>query len=458
MNKIRFFIALYISKIAVIALKLFGYKGTDFSGYIAFRICPDFLRYIKKPDLIIGVTGTNGKTTVTNLIADSLSILGENIVSNKFGSNLHTGAATVLLKNSKIFGGVKSNIAVIEIDERSFRITGRYITPNYIIITNLTRDSIMRHAHPDFISQILTKYIPADSKLIINADNLSAVITSPKNERIYFGIKPMSTDKKISNSIIHDVNICPICQEELVWDYCRYSDIGSVRCPKCGFHTPEYNYFADHVDLEKKTISFYDNSSIILDNVKLINDTLFNIYNQLAVMTLLSELGYSGKEITKCINNLDILHSRLKFDVFHGDMQIKTMLSKGMNGYANSRIFEYINSQERPTQIVLMINSEEVETVWSENICWIYDADFELLNFDFLDKVIMFCPRKYDYKNRLLFAGVPEDKILLLDDYRDAPQHIRYIKDSSVFILHDIYNEDKADFIRKSILSGRIGS
>ena len=67
MNKIRFFIALYISKIAVIALKLFGYKGTDFPGYIAFKICPDFLRYIKKPDMLIGITGTNGKNISNKL-------------------------------------------------------------------------------------------------------------------------------------------------------------------------------------------------------------------------------------------------------------------------------------------------------------------------------------------------------------------------------------------------------
>ena len=87
MNRIRYFVALCVAKLAIIALKVFGYKGTDFPGIVAFRICPGFLRYAKKPKTIIGVTGTNGKTTATNLISDMLATLGTEVITNRDGSN-----------------------------------------------------------------------------------------------------------------------------------------------------------------------------------------------------------------------------------------------------------------------------------------------------------------------------------------------------------------------------------
>ena len=71
MNRIRYFVALCVAKLAIIALKVFGYKGTDFPGIVAFRICPGFLRYAKKPKTIIGVTGTNGNEPYFRYVSHS---------------------------------------------------------------------------------------------------------------------------------------------------------------------------------------------------------------------------------------------------------------------------------------------------------------------------------------------------------------------------------------------------
>ena len=73
MNRIRYFVALCVAKLAIIALKVFGYKGTDFPGIVAFRICPGFLRYAKKPKTIIGVTGTNGKDKLQQTLFQTVS-------------------------------------------------------------------------------------------------------------------------------------------------------------------------------------------------------------------------------------------------------------------------------------------------------------------------------------------------------------------------------------------------
>ena len=66
MGRLRYYFALWAAKLSVVALKITRHNGTNFPGVVALRLCPDFLEYIKKPDRIIGVTGTNGKTTATD--------------------------------------------------------------------------------------------------------------------------------------------------------------------------------------------------------------------------------------------------------------------------------------------------------------------------------------------------------------------------------------------------------
>jgi UDP-N-acetylmuramoylalanine-D-glutamate ligase len=106
-GKIRFYIALWAAKLAQRLLKLLGRKATYFSGKLALKLCPDFLGRIGRPELLIGITGTNGKTTVSNLLADVLEGWGEDIVNNRFGSNIDAGAATSLIDAAGLGGRCK---------------------------------------------------------------------------------------------------------------------------------------------------------------------------------------------------------------------------------------------------------------------------------------------------------------------------------------------------------------
>ena len=54
----------------------------------------------------------------------------------------------------------------------------------------------MRNAHTEFISELLTKYIPKDTTLILNGDDLITSNIAPQNKRIYFGIDRLDTDGK----------------------------------------------------------------------------------------------------------------------------------------------------------------------------------------------------------------------------------------------------------------------
>ena len=155
MKKIRFLIAMLAAKCALLLLKLLKRTASYTPGYVALKIFPDFLGSLKMPKTVICVTGTNGKTTTSNLLADVLRDCGYKVTNNSAGSNVQAGVATALLADSDLFGNPKNEIAVLEVDERSSIKVYSYISPDYLVCNNIMRDSLKRNAHTDFIVYII---------------------------------------------------------------------------------------------------------------------------------------------------------------------------------------------------------------------------------------------------------------------------------------------------------------
>ena len=183
----KFYIALWGAKFGTVLLKLFRRNATFFPGKFALKICPDFIGKVGKPKTIIAVTGTNGKTTVCNMIEDILKDNNYVFIDNKYGSNIDRGITTTLINAANLRGNTKKKLAVLEIDERSANKVYPYLTPNYLICTNIFRDSLMRNGHTEFIADILDKYIPKETIMIENADDIICSHIAENNKRIFFG-------------------------------------------------------------------------------------------------------------------------------------------------------------------------------------------------------------------------------------------------------------------------------
>lgn len=443
MRKLRYAAAFITAKLAILALRLTGHKGTQLPGKLALKLCPDFLAQVRKPEKIIAVTGTNGKTTLTNLLCDLLTRDGKTVCSNRYGSNLAAGLATALVSACGPFGRSRADAAVLEIDERSAPRVFPAIVPQLLVITNLFRDSIMRNAHPAYIADILGRHIPAETKLVVNADDLISCRVAPSCERSYFGIGPMAGDVTECINLIDDVRICPQCHAPLRYDYRRYHHIGKASCPECGFASPAYDYAGADVDFEAMTMRISDKDGAA--EYALLSDSVFDAYNLLAAVAVMRQLGYDHKSLVPLAAQCAIVSSRHE-EKQVGDVTLVMQMAKEKNALACSRAFDYVSGRDGEKELVLMMNCLGDVKHWSENVSWLYDCDFEFLTRSGIRCIVATGARALDYRLRLLLAGVPEEKIICVEDEMQAVERLPFVKGDQVYLF---YGTDSLVFAQK---------
>lgn len=421
-----------MAKLALFTMGILKYKGTNFPGHLAIKICPSFLKYIGKPERIIGITGTNGKTSVANMVIDSLNEDGIFPLNNSYGSNIHTGIATALLKDTSILGKSKKKMAVLEIDERAMPLIMPYIKPEIMAVTNLFRDSMKRNAHPEYIAGILNKFIPDGTPMILNGDDIISSQLKPQNDRVYFGIDCLPTDLDHSINLINDARICPKCSHKLDYNKVRYHHIGRCHCPNCGFKSPEVDFLGQNPDFQSKEITILNQG--VKHKFPQNSGGIHNLYNTLCVAVILYKIGYDLDAVAKLMNNVSVVESRFSREKC-GQVTVSNQMAKENNAVGSSRAFDYISSLPGEKELILMMNCLGDQEHWSENTCWLYDCDFEFLNKDDIKQIIVTGSRGKDYHLRLLMAGVPEGKITWVEKEMDAPEKLKYSPGENIFIF-----------------------
>ncbi len=446
----RFVLAMAMAKLAAFALKIASkftpLKGSEFPGALALKICPDFLGKVAKPETVIAVTGTNGKTTMTNMVSDLLRKSGKHVISNTYGSNLNTGIATCFLSGVTLFNKEKAEVAVLEIDERSCIRVYPYVTPTYLLCSNLSRDSIMRNAHPYYIYDMLNKYIPDSTTLILNADDLISSRLKENNPRVYYGIDQQEGDATEDDNIVNDARLCPKCYSRLKFKYMKYNQIGKAYCENCGFASEDAEYRGESLDYTTRKIT------LIHDGVKevypMISDTIFNIYNEIGVITLLETMGMTYEEIRSGLDSMQVVQSRYKTEEI-GKVKAIAIMTKGMIAPACSAVMDYVRKQPGEKEVILYLEDQHEAAHGSENITWLYDTDFEYLNQKEISDIIVIGARRYDFYLRMLLGGIPKEKIRLVATVKEAVAALEMKENTSVYILHDLYAiKDRDEILR----------
>lgn len=457
----RFTIALIAGKLCEVVLKILGkflrVKGTRFPGDVALKICPDFLNRLAKPEWIVGVTGTDGKTTTCNLLIDSFEKCGYKVLCNRTGTNILPGVAVAFMDGVTLGNKCKYDVAVIEIDERSAVHIFPKMQPDYLVVTNLFRDSLKRNAHPEFIFNVIRDSMPKpgsrpgkDMTVICNGDDVISCRLGKGYPTVTFGIDRLPSDREESFNIMNDARICPECHHKMTYEFVRYHHIGRCYCENCGFKLPETDYQATRLDIENRIMTVKHQGEE--RQYRILSDSIFNIYNELTAITVLSETVKDPEKVKNVIDSMEITKDRFTERTVAG-RKLVTCTAKDSNATACSIVFDYVRNEPGRKDVMLNIDEYFDNRGSYEILSWMYDCDFEFLNDDLIERIIIGGKRCRDVKFRLLLAGVPEEKLFICDKEEDVYKYLTYEEGKDIYLLHDMYfvSQDQAAGIVKNI-------
>ena len=156
------------------------------------------------PGTIIGITGSDGKTTTTSLIYEILKQKGYNCY---LGGNIGTPLFT------KLYEMKEDDYIVLELS--SFQLMNMKISPKISVVTNITPNHLNVHSsYEEYIDakKNIFKYQSKDDIVVLNYDNeITRECAKEAEGRVVF----FSSKTKLDDGIIVDENIIKECNDRI---------------------------------------------------------------------------------------------------------------------------------------------------------------------------------------------------------------------------------------------------
>ena len=156
------------------------------------------------PSTIIGVTGSDGKTTTTSLIYE---------IVKKQGYNCYLGGNIGIPLFTKIEEMVPDDVVVLELS--SFQLMNIKTSPQIAVITNITPNHLDIHkSYEEYIEakKNIFKYQNENGLVILNYDN---EITREASKEAKGKVVFFSRNHKLADGVILDDGVIKICKDKL---------------------------------------------------------------------------------------------------------------------------------------------------------------------------------------------------------------------------------------------------
>lgn len=143
-------------------------------GRVALAIAPTFLeRAVSRLPLgVVFVSGSNGKSTTTNMLSAILREHGLEVFTNPSGGNLPQGIASALLADVPLDGYVRGDVGVIEVDEAYGVDLATVLKPRGSLLLNVQIDQLNRFFEPTRVIGMLQTIADRSSEfVVVNADD-----------------------------------------------------------------------------------------------------------------------------------------------------------------------------------------------------------------------------------------------------------------------------------------------
>lgn len=415
-SQLRHKIALTCGRTILRLLKMLGRQASTLPGKITLRIDKSSLGQAAKGRKIVLVSGTNGKTTSTSVLARLLESTLDGrarVLSNEYGANLASGIMTTLLFSKA------GDYMVLECDEAAFAKHAAELRPKAVVLTNIFRDQLDRFGELDTVLRLLREgsiAAGADCQFILCADdpNVASIADVVLGPSYFFAAdsRAFESEKTIARSHQTDVAHCPICGHSLSYEWRSMSHLGDYRCSYCDYKRAEADLIFRRVAADRQ-IEFHspkdEDQSWISSPWPL--DGLYNAYNAAAAVLAAKQLlpSFTEQSLRMGLERVKPAFGRLERIPYKG-RELCFVLVKNPAGMEQG--IRLVSEAEDAASVIFFLNNRVNDGV---DVSWIWDAPFEQFELEGL-ALGASGDRAGDMALRLDYAFGPDRKVDVSED------------------------------------------
>lgn len=378
-QRARLLAGILAGEAAAIASRLTGRgSGASIRGQILTRVDPQALAKLLPGRRIAMVSGTNGKTTTTHLLAaavrQGLGDRADRLVTNADGANLHYGIASALSR------APRADLAVLETDERVVADVVRLGHPEVLVLLNFSRDQLDRHHEIKSLGSAWLRALAAagpDGPVVVANATEPLIVWAARGAKEVVWVDTQN----VWNA---DSVLCPICGSSI---RTSTDDTGRDRwsCSGCDLAQPEASWrVVDGRIVDPDGVSHDPQLQV---------PGSFNVSNAACALAAAAVLGVPTETALTGMRTVTSPAGRFASTVISGT-RCRLLLAKNPAGWAEALPIMTTDT------VVLAIDSIAAD---GKDVSWLWDVDFEQLAGR---TVITSGPRAHDLAIRLKYADV----------------------------------------------------
>jgi UDP-N-acetylmuramyl tripeptide synthase len=352
-------------------------EGTVVGGRAGLAIAPGGLADLAAGRPVALVSGTNGKTTTTRLLAAGLEAGGTAVVTNSTGSNMSEGHFAALA------AGDRRASVVLEVDEGYLPRTTRSLRPKVIVLLNLSRDQLDR---TNEVRMVAERWREALSR------SAATVVANADDPLVAFGAASAPSVLWVAGGgrWRSDAVGCPSCGGGI-----HYGE-GGWSCA-CGFARPAPDVTVEQAGEDGGTRAVFPDGRRLA--VSLAIPGAFNARNAVMAAAAASVFGVPYEASLAAMARIEGVAGRFSVHQVAG-VPARLLLAKNPAGF--EELLDLVAGGHGP--VVVAINARVAD---GRDPSWLWDVEFERLAGR---PVVAAGERSADLSVRLDYGGVDHER------------------------------------------------
>ncbi|BBY45243.1 Mur ligase family protein [Mycolicibacterium celeriflavum] len=372
--------------------------GAMIGGLVALALDKSLLCQLGQGRRTVVVTGTNGKSTTTRMVAAALGTIGA-VATNDTGANMDAGLVAALA------GARDAGLAALEVDEMHVPHVADATDPEVVVLLNLSRDQLDRVGEINHIERTLRGGLARHPSAVVVANCDDVLMTSAAYD------SPNVVWVAAGGSWANDSVSCPRSGEIIVRDGSHWYSTGT------DFKRPSPQWWFDETNIHGP-----DGLSLPMT---LALPGAVNRGNATQAVAAAVAMGVDAAAAVAAVSAVDEVAGRYR-TVRLGEHTVRVLLAKNPAGWHEALSMV----DKHGAGVVISVNGQVPD---GEDLSWLWDVRFE--HFDDT-QVVAAGERGTDLAVRLGYVGVGHT---LVHDTLEAiescpPGHVEVIANYTAFL------------------------